>query len=158
LIKLVTLTDVLQNAGAIEKNEAQYPLFISIDQEGGLVYMLPFGPWMPGNIALGACKSEKLTYDVARGIGHELACLDITMNFAPVLDVETNQDNPVIGVRSFGGDPIMVAKQGNAYIMGMQEIPVYFASYAGRTGSQNLVAVIRAITAEIPVQGTFWLQ
>lgn len=119
--QLVTLTDELQKKGAFESGGTQYPLFISIDQEGGLIGRLPFGPRMPGTMALGAAGSVELTRSVAREIGRELASLGITMNFAPVLDVETNQDNPVIGVRSFGGDPTMVAEHGVAYIRGMQE-------------------------------------
>lgn len=119
--QLVTLTDDLQKKGAFESSDTHYPLFISIDQEGGLIGRLPFGPRMPGNMALGAAGSEELTYAVAREIGRELASLGINMNFAPVLDVETNQDNPVIGVRSFGGDPHLVADHGDAYIRGMQE-------------------------------------
>ncbi|NLV27244.1 MAG: beta-N-acetylhexosaminidase [Methanomicrobiales archaeon] len=119
--QLVTLTESLQKNGSLHKNGKKVPLFISIDQEGGYITRLPFGPRMPGNMALGASRSAETTREVARTIGNELSSLGINMNFAPVLDVETNQNNPVIGIRSFGADPELVSTLGDAYIAGMHD-------------------------------------
>ena len=119
--QLVTLTTDLQKSVPLSKNGDLIPLFISVDQEGGYITRLPFGPVMPGNMALGAAGSTDLTRNVSRSIGEELRSLGINMNFAPVLDVETNQNNPVIGIRSFGSDPDLVAVQGAAYIKGMHD-------------------------------------
>ncbi len=119
--QVATLTDALQIEGPVLEHGDKIPLFISIDQEGGLINRIPFGPRMPGNMALGASRSTETTRRVAKTIGDELSSLGINMNFAPVLDVETNQNNPVIGIRSFGSDPNLVAELGDAYIAGMHD-------------------------------------
>ena len=99
----------------------KYGLLMTIDQEGGIVTRLQSGTDMPGNMALGAARSEELTRKVSSAIGEELHSLGINMNLAPSLDVNNNPDNPVIGVRSFGGDPALVANMGKAYIKGLQD-------------------------------------
>ena len=96
------------------------PLLISADQEGGTVTRLTGATHFPGNMVLGATQSSKLTRKFARGVGSELKNLGINMNLAPVLDVNNNPNNPVIGVRSFGEDPELVAKLGSSYIEGLQ--------------------------------------
>ncbi|KGM45213.1 glycoside hydrolase family 3 N-terminal domain-containing protein [Neobacillus niacini] len=106
---------------AYQEAAEKYGLLISIDQEGGIVTRLQTGTDMPGNMALGAARSEELAEKVGRTIGKELHALGINMNFGPVLDVNNNPDNPVIGVRSFGEDPELVANLGNAYIKGLHE-------------------------------------
>jgi Beta-glucosidase-related glycosidases len=103
---------------------AKIPLFISIDQEGGIVTRIPDGTDFPGNMALGATRSEEDAYLVGKTIGLELKALGINMNFAPVLDVNTNPKNPVIGVRSFGDDPELVAALGKAYIKGLRDVGI----------------------------------
>ncbi len=95
------------------------PVIIAADQEGGNVVRLRDGTIFPGNMGLGAIGSKKITYEVGRIIGKELISVGINMNLAPVLDVNTNPVNPVIGIRSFGGDPEMVASLGGAYIEGL---------------------------------------
>jgi beta-N-acetylhexosaminidase len=97
-----------------------YGLLISIDQEGGIVTRLQSGTDFPGNMALGATRSPELAESVGYSIGSELDSLGINMNLAPVLDVNNNPDNPVIGVRSFGEDPKLVAELGTAYTRGLQ--------------------------------------
>lgn len=99
----------------------QLPLFIGVDQEGGYVTRLQQGTEMPGNMALGASRDLKLAYEVGKSIGSELDVLGINFNFAPVVDVNSNQNNPVIGVRSFGDDPILVGSMASSYIEGLQE-------------------------------------
>lgn len=102
----------------------KFGLLISIDQEGGIVTRLQTGTNFPGNMALGGTHSAELAYQVGKSIGDELNALGINWDFAPVLDTNNNPDNPVIGVRSFGGDPQLVADLGIAYIRGLQSVGV----------------------------------
>jgi beta-N-acetylhexosaminidase len=111
----VKLVDAYQQAAD------KFGLLISIDQEGGIVTRLQMGTDFPGNMALGAARSGELAEKVGKAIGEELHALGINMNFAPVLDVNNNPDNPVIGVRSFGENPELVGDLGKAYIRGLQE-------------------------------------
>jgi beta-N-acetylhexosaminidase len=89
------------------------PLLVATDQENGLVRRLgPDATIFPGNMALGAVGSEQVVFEVAQATGRELKALGINMNLAPVVDVNRDPANPVIGVRSFGGDPDAVARLG----------------------------------------------
>lgn len=95
------------------------PLLIAIDQENGMVQRLGRGTTLfPGNMALGAIGSEQVVYNVAQATGRELKALGINMNLAPVVDVNNNAANPVIGVRSFGEDPREVARLAAAAVKG----------------------------------------
>ncbi len=95
------------------------PLLIMIDQENGMVRRFGQNATIfPGSMALGAIGSEQIAYDVALATGRELHTLGINMNLAPVMDVNNNPANPVIGVRSFGEDPQMVARLGTAMVCG----------------------------------------
>lgn len=97
----------------------RYPLLISLDQENGLVRRLGNAiTGFPGNMALGATGAEDLAYAVAEATGQELHALGITMNLAPDADVNNNPANPVIGVRSFGEDPQLVARLTAAAVRG----------------------------------------
>jgi beta-N-acetylhexosaminidase len=96
------------------------PMFISIDQEGGKVSRIPGGTNMPGNMALGAVASRDDTYKTAQIMARELKALRFNLNFAPVLDVNINPQNPVINVRSFGADPKLVSSLGIEYMKGLQ--------------------------------------
>lgn len=95
------------------------PVIIATDQEGGNVVRLRDGTIFPGNMGLGAIGSKEIAYRVGQVIGRELISVGINMNLAPVLDVNTNPVNPVIGIRSFGGDPELVSSLGGAYINGL---------------------------------------
>ncbi len=98
------------------------PLLVAIDQENGMVQRLGEEVTLfPGNMALGATDSEHLVTSVARATGLELRSLGINLNLAPVLDVNNNPANPVIGVRSFGEDPWQVARLGIAALQGYRE-------------------------------------
>jgi len=92
------------------------PLLIAADQEGGIVSRLKSDiPRMPGPMALAAAASNgdhSLVYRASRAMGLQLRAAGINMNFAPVLDVNNNPKNPVIGIRSFGEDPSLVANFG----------------------------------------------
>ncbi len=93
------------------------PLFISIDQEGGRVTRLTQGVTVfPGNMALGASGSERLAAATATVMARELRLLGINMNFAPVMDVNSNPANPIIGIRSFSSDPVLAARLGKAML------------------------------------------
>jgi len=96
------------------------PLMISTDQEGGIVHRLIGGTHFPGSMVLGATKNIELAERMGQAIAKELKTVGINMDFAPVLDVNCNSLNPVIGVRSFGEEPFWVAKLGVAFIKGVQ--------------------------------------
>jgi beta-N-acetylhexosaminidase len=117
----VTADQTTKLVSAYQESAEKYGLLISIDQEGGIVTRLQTGTDMPGNMALGATRSEETAEKVGKAIGEELNALGINMNFGPVLDVNNNPDNPVIGVRSFSENPELVGKLGNAYIKGLHE-------------------------------------
>ena len=97
-------------------------LVIAIDEEGGDVTRLEAatGSSYPGNLALGSVGDANLTRSVARAIGLELAHAGVDLDLAPVADVNSNPANPVIGVRSFGSDPALVAQQTAAWVEGIQ--------------------------------------
>ena len=108
------LTEQIQQAAL---DSGIVPLFIAVDQEGGAVARLTEGVTVfPGNMALGATGSEELARLSAAVIARELRILGINFNFAPVVDVNNNPANPVIGVRSFGSDPQEVARLGRAMV------------------------------------------
>jgi len=96
------------------------PLMISTDQEGGMVSRLVGGTHFPGNMILGATRNVRLAKRDGQAIARQLKAVGINMDFAPVLDVNNNPLNLVIGARSFGGDPLLVANLGVAFIKGMQ--------------------------------------
>lgn len=98
------------------------PLLIGIDQEGGRVARLREGfTLFPGNMALGATGDPLLAERAASVTGRELRTLGINVDFAPVLDVNVNPENPVIGDRSFGSSPEAVARFGFAAARGYRE-------------------------------------
>lgn len=111
------------------------PLFISIDQEGGRVSRLKEGfTQFPSNGEVGKSGNPTLAYNQGRIVGNELSDVGINMNFAPVVDVNSNPNNPIIGNRSFGSDPKIVSIFGREAIRGYVEsgiIPVikHFPGY-----------------------------
>lgn len=116
------LYDLNKELQKLALNSNGIPLFIAVDQEGGMVSRMPEGvASFPGNMALSAGGDENEAYLAGKYCGEELKALGINMNLAPVLDVNNNPYNPVIGVRSFGEVPQKVAKYGCAYIKGLQE-------------------------------------
>ena len=95
---------------------------VAIDEEGGDVTRIAHltGSPYPGNAALGAVDDPALTQAVYRALGADLAALGVTLNLAPSVDVNTAADNPVIGTRSFGADPDLVARHAAAAVTGLQ--------------------------------------
>ncbi len=118
----VKLTNDLQKA-ALESNAGK-PLIISIDQEGGRVVRLANATAFAGNMAIGATYAKhgiKFAYQTGKVIAQELQALGINNNYAPVVDVNTNANNPVINTRSFGENPIEVARLGVAVVDALQQ-------------------------------------
>ncbi|MFI5878390.1 glycoside hydrolase family 3 protein [Streptomyces sp. NPDC051554] len=101
-------------------------VLVAIDEEGGDVTRLEArtGSSFPGNHALGAVDDVELTRAVAHELGRRLAECGVNLNWAPSADVNSNPSNPVIGVRSFGADPELVARHTAAYVTGLQSAGV----------------------------------
>lgn len=109
----------------IMENCAGVDPFISIDHEGGRVFRFSQDfTWFPSHLSLGAADDESVTEAIGRAMGEELRAAGFNLNFAPVVDVNNNAGNVVIGVRSFGDDPDVVARHGAAMSKGMQEAGV----------------------------------
>ncbi len=115
------LTEGMQEANRNTDSSCVIPLMIAIDQEGGRVFRLAQGTRWPGNMALAATGDPLNAKETASRIGGELSALGIHVDFAPVLDVNNNPENPVIGVRSFSDDPEIVKEYGLQYMSGLQE-------------------------------------
>lgn len=119
---------IKQLCDGLQQLSAQHnsiPLSIAIDQEGGMVARIDQDiTVMPGQMTIGATGNTGYAYEAGRISGMELAQLGITVNFAPVLDVNNNAQNPVIGIRSFGENADLVAQFGKRMIDGYQEMGV----------------------------------
>lgn len=100
---------------------SKVPLLMTLDGEWGLSMRVKDTPRFPHNMGLGAIANERLLYDYGREVARECRLMGISVNFAPVLDVNSNPDNPVIGYRSFGENPSKVASLGVAYAKGLQD-------------------------------------
>lgn len=107
------------------ENPNPVPLLIATDQEGGRVTRLTngFTP-LPANGVLGASGNPDLAQAIAFTIGQELRAVGINMNLAPVIDVNSNPQNPVIGSRSFGSDPNLVALFGQKALQGYRQAQI----------------------------------
>ena len=107
------------------KEPAPAPLLSSVDQEGGRVARLraPWTLWPPMR-ALGESGDERTAHEVGRVLGVELKACGFDVDYAPVLDVDSNPLNPIIGDRSFGRDPALVGRLGAAMIRGLQDLRV----------------------------------
>lgn len=103
-------------------SNANAPLLMAVDQEGGIVdrFRFPEMSLSPGLMALGHADDLELTYKVHEVMARELKEIGIHIDFAPCIDVNNNPANPIIGVRSFGSDPELVARHGSAALRGMQ--------------------------------------
>lgn len=105
---------------------ARPDIILAIDEEGGDVTRLAHvaGSPYPGNAALGAVDDVQLTERIYRAIGLDLLATGCNLNLAPTIDVNTTDDNPVIGTRSFGAEPAKVAAHSAAAITGLQSVGV----------------------------------
>lgn len=99
---------------------AEVPMLTAMDGEWGLSMRLSGTIGWPRNIVLGAADDEVLAYRYGRATAQEAKRLGIRVNFAPVIDVNNNPNNPVIGTRAYGSDPDLVARLGIAYARGLE--------------------------------------
>nr|WP_255603730.1 glycoside hydrolase family 3 N-terminal domain-containing protein [Oscillochloris sp. ZM17-4] len=111
------LTDALQAAA---RAGGRPPLLICADQEGGQLQAIGGTTAFPGNMALGAAGDADLARRVGAAIGVELAAVGVNVDYAPACDVNVEPRNPVIGVRSFGEAPALVARLAAAMVAGLQ--------------------------------------
>jgi beta-N-acetylhexosaminidase len=100
---------------------AKTPLMVTIDGEWGLGMRLDSVVNYPYQLTLGALKDDKIIYEMGKAVGEQMKRIGVHVNYAPVVDVNNNAANPVIGYRSFGEDKYKVAKFGVAYMKGMQD-------------------------------------
>ncbi|WP_405112643.1 beta-N-acetylhexosaminidase [Paenibacillus sp. FSL K6-1217] len=125
-----TLKELVQLTNALKKSNAgnPAPLFMSVDQEGGKVSRLPDDyAAFPSNAAVGSGGDSAAAGTMGELLGRAVKSSGFNMNFAPVLDINSNPDNPVIGDRSFGNSADLVTRLGIAEMQGMERegvIPV----------------------------------
>lgn len=136
--------------------EGGVPPFIAVDQEGGNVVRLSDrNVVLPGNMVLGATRDAQLAYEAGRAQGDDLRRLGFNMNLAPVLDVNTNPKNPVIGIRAFGDDVGLVSELGVQFVRGQQAARVvtvakHFPGHGGvESDSHKGLPVVNAPEAEL---------
>ena len=110
----VTMTNYAQSI-------ADVPVLMTLDGEWGFPMRVKNTPRFPYNMGLGAIDNEQLLYEYGKEMARECRLMGIHVNFAPVLDVNSNPSNPVIGYRSFGEDPARVSRLGVAYSRGLEE-------------------------------------
>jgi beta-N-acetylhexosaminidase len=119
---LESVEQIVELTNGLQRCSPKSPLLISIDQEGGRVSRLPKGfTIFPPCDLIGRCNSSELAYAAAATIAKELKAVGINMNMAPVLDVNSNPDNPVIGDRAFGSTPDLVGELGLITAAGLQD-------------------------------------
>lgn len=135
----------------IEKHNKSYeniPLIFAVDQEGEFIARIRKGVFVPPNqMAIGSANDPELSYDTAYLTGRSLHNIGINMNFSPVLDVNSNPRNPIIGVRAFWKDKDTVIRMGVPYIKGLLDggvIPVgkHFPGH-GDTGIDSHIGLPR---------------
>jgi beta-N-acetylhexosaminidase len=133
------------------------PAIFATDEEGGWIrHVHGAMSESPGNMAIGATRSESDAFLTGYYYGKELSILGITMNFAPVVDIATVPESGIIGPRSFSSDPELVARLGSAYARGLKKAGViatgkHFPGHgATAKDSHGILPVIEADAA------TFW--
>ena len=119
---IFSLGNIVDQAKATNKFQAisKVPLLIGMDAEYGIGMRLDNAFSFPFNMTLGAIEDNSLIYKVGKRIGAHAKRLGVHINFAPVTDINTNPNNPIIGSRSFGEDKINVTLKSLAYLKGMQ--------------------------------------
>ena len=104
------------------QRKSKIPLLVAMDAEWGLGMRLKENAVsFPRQMTLGAVNDDRVIYQMGLEIGRHLKRIGVHMNFAPVIDVNNNKENPVINDRSFGEDPMEVAKKAEMYMRGMQD-------------------------------------
>lgn len=100
---------------------SKIPMMIGMDAEWGLFQRIPTAHKFPWAMTLGAIQDKKLIYEMAAKIAEDSKRMGINWDFAPVVDVNTNPNNPIIGNRSFGSEVDNVVKSATAYTNGLQD-------------------------------------
>ncbi|MBX4259885.1 beta-N-acetylhexosaminidase [Clostridium estertheticum] len=122
--QLVSLINSIKTNNSLNKA----PLFVSVDEEGGRVSRMPYElKKLPSNQIIGNMNDSDLSYNIGKIIGDELKIYGFNMDFAPVLDINSNPNNPIIGDRSFGNNSNIVSKLGIKTMKGISNnniIPV----------------------------------
>lgn len=113
-VRQARMTNRLQSA-------AEVPLMIGMDAEWDLAMRLDSVTKLPWPMTLAASEDSTLAYEYGKTIARHCKRLGVHFNFGPVLDINTNPENPIIGVRSFGENPERVKRMSLAYMMGMQD-------------------------------------
>jgi beta-N-acetylhexosaminidase len=113
-IRQATLTNYYQSI-------AKTPLMVTIDGEWGLGMRLDSVSKFPYQLTMGAMNDEQLVYKMGVAVGEQCKRIGVQVNYAPVVDINNNPNNPVIGYRSFGEDKKKVSQLGVAYMKGMQD-------------------------------------
>lgn len=119
---LVDPEQVARLTNALQEHAPNPPLLIAIDEEGGCVSRLPRGfTTFPAASKIATCHSPDVAYGAAEVTARELRSVGINMNLAPVLDVNSNPDNPIIGDRAYGTQPEQVCTYGMAVMQGLED-------------------------------------
>ncbi|MGG4610067.1 glycoside hydrolase family 3 protein [Providencia sp. Me31A] len=118
---LIDTPQTVELINQLQSSRSNLPLFIGTDQEGGYVTRLRVGTEMPGNMALGATRNPALAELTGMIHGYELSSLGFNVNFGPVVDINNNQNNPVIGVRSYSDNKDLVEALSINYIKGVHK-------------------------------------
>ena len=125
---LIIMQDRLPHS-IVRMNELQsmspIPLIVSIDGEWGPSMRYGEFPFYPRHMQLGALTDDSLVYKMGLAVAKECKMLNILINFAPVVDINVNPNNPVINTRSFGENKERVTRLADAYMKGMQDGGIY---------------------------------
>ncbi|WP_373492618.1 glycoside hydrolase family 3 N-terminal domain-containing protein [Aquiflexum sp.] len=113
-VRQANLTNYFQSISRV-------PLFIAMDAEWGVSMRLDSVITFPKAMTLGALPNDDLIYEMGREIAYQFKELGMHINFAPVVDVNSNPNNPVIGYRAFGEEKRLVARKSIAYMKGLQD-------------------------------------
>lgn len=128
-LKDVNETTALLNAIKKESENEKFPLFLGVDQEGGRISRLPGMSKLPTNKEIGKLNNSSYSYKIGTHLGKEMNAFGFNLDFAPVLDVNSNPKNPVIGDRSFGNNVDIVSELGIQTMKGIQ--------------SENVISVVK---------------
>lgn len=124
------LLELINSLKEINSSNNKIPILLGVDEEGGRVSRMPSEfVRLPSNGAIGQVNNSNFSYKIGEILGQEIKSFGLNVDFAPVLDVNSNPKNPVIGDRSFGSSPSLVSKLGLQTMKGIQ--------------SQNIIPVVK---------------
>ena len=132
------MRDIVIDATKELQSISEIPLFFACDAERGVAQIVKDMTLFPFTMSLGAAHNEELVYEQASFIAKEMRECGLNLLFAPVCDVNSNPNNPIINIRSYSDDPALVSKLSSAFVKGCQENGVlacakHFPGH-GRTG------------------------